>query len=55
MLKINKKNNNENNLLILATRINNIEIVKLLIEYANKNKIILELNDKDIQGHNPLI
>ena len=41
--------------LLYSTYRNDIEMVKLLIEYANKNNIALELNDKNIQGHNPLI
>ena len=34
---------------------NNIEIVKLLIEYANQHQIILKLNEKDEYGWYPLL
>ena len=33
---------------------NNIEIAKLLIEYANKNDIVLEINEKSKNGENPI-
>jgi len=32
--------------LLKATTKNNIELIKLLMDYANKNKIILKLNEK---------
>jgi len=41
--------------LLKATTKNNIELIKLLIDYANKNKIILELNEKDEDGYNPIM
>ena len=34
---------------------NNIEIVRLLIEYANQHHIILELNEKFKDGNCPLL
>jgi len=34
---------------------NNIEMVQLLIEYANKNDIILELNNKNNDGYYPIL
>jgi len=37
-LKINKENKNKYNLLMFATEKNNTEIVRLLIDYAIKNK-----------------
>jgi len=33
---------------------NNSEMVKLLMEYANKNRTILKLNEKDNDGNYPL-
>jgi len=35
----------------LATYNNNVEIVKLLMEYANRNNIVLNINDKDKEYH----
>ena len=32
-----------------------MDCVRLLIEYANKNNIILKLNEKDVNGYYPLI
>jgi len=40
-----KKSKNREYSLLCATDRNNNEIAKLLIEYANKNKIILEVNE----------
>jgi len=34
---------------------NDIEIFKLLIEYANQHQIILELNEKNENGYYPLL
>jgi len=34
---------------------NNIEMVQLLINYANKNNIFLELNEKNNNGNYPLL
>jgi len=41
--------------LLLACENNNIEMVQLLIDYANKINIILELNKKDSNGNYPLL
>jgi len=40
--------------LLEAISKNNIKMVKLLIDYTIENKIILELNEKDICGWYPL-
>jgi len=45
-LKLNEKDNIGYYPLYWAISYNNIEIVKLLIEYANQHQIILELNEK---------
>jgi len=42
-------------LLIAIKKNNNNDQVQYLIEYANKNNIILELNEKDIDGNYSLI
>ena len=39
----------------LNCRNNNIEMVKLLIDYANKNNIILEFNEKNKKWYYPLL
>ena len=51
-MELNEKNKEGNYPLLCATSFyyNNIEIVKLLIGYANQHQIILELNEKDING-----
>jgi len=41
--------------LLNAVILNNIEIVRLLMEYAKNNSIILKLNEKDIDGRYPLL
>jgi len=57
-LNILYKNNKEmyfHNLFLKLINKVNFEAVKLLIEYANKNNIILELNAKDKDGKYPLL
>ena len=39
----------------MATEKNNIEIVKLLIDYANKNNIVLKINKQDNNECYPLL
>ena len=51
----NKKNEKGVYLLLLVTFNNNIKIVHLLIDYANKNNIFLEINKMDEFENNPLI
>jgi len=41
--------------LLKAIENDNIEIVKLIINYANENNIILQLNDKDDSGFYPIL
>jgi len=41
--------------LLVAIINKNIEIVKLLIDYSNKNNIVLELNEQDYKGLYPLL
>jgi len=56
ILEINEKNESGLNPLISATNNDNIEIFKLLIDYATKNKIILEINEKENEyGIYPLL
>jgi len=45
-LKLNEKNKNGNYPLLFSCFQNNIEMIKLLVSYANKNDTILELNEK---------
>jgi len=45
-LEINVKNKNKWYPLLNATFGCKMELAKLLIEYANKNKIVLEINEK---------
>jgi len=52
---INKKNKDGDNSIINATYNDNIEIIKLLIEYANENNIILEINEKNKNERYPFI
>jgi len=47
-IKINNKTETENYPLLNAISLDNIEIVKLLMNYASINNIVLELNEKDI-------
>jgi len=51
---LNEKNKDGNYPLLKAIFENNIEIVQLLIEYANQHQIILELNEKNKDGDYPL-
>ena len=44
---MNEKDINEVYPVLLACNNNNIEMIKLLIEYANKNNIILKLNEEN--------
>jgi len=41
--------------LLEAINKNNVEMVKLLLDYASKNDIIIELNEKDEDGDYPLL
>jgi len=45
-LNINEKDKDRNYLLLQATYRNIIEIIKLLMVYANKNSIVLKINEK---------
>jgi len=55
-LNLNQKGNKfGDNSLLKAIRKNNTDIVQLLIDYANKNNIILELNEKNKEGDYPLL
>ena len=53
-MNINKEDNDWYPLLLAIDDIN-IEIVRLLIDYANKNDIILKLNEKTSSGWYPLL
>jgi len=55
ILDINKKGEDEDYPLIQAIINNNIEIARLLIEYANYNNINLVINEKDNEGDYPLL
>jgi len=50
-LGLNKKNRNGDSSIMIAIHNNNIEIVKLLMDYANKHNIILQLNEKNEDGN----
>jgi len=52
---LNENDNYRNYPILKAIEKNKIEIAKLLIEYANKNNIILELNYENINGVYPLL
>jgi ankyrin repeat protein len=54
-LKINEKNKDEIYPIIGAVESNNIDTVKLLIDYANKNNIILDIKGKDQDGSYPIL
>jgi len=47
-----KKNDNGNNPLLEAVKMENIEIVKLLIKYTDNNEIFLEWNEDSIDVKN---
>jgi len=47
---LNKKNRYEDYPFSIACLNNNIKLAKLLIDYAMKNNIILELNEKNKYG-----
>jgi len=49
-LKINKKKDDKIYPLLNAVLKNNTEMVKLIIDYANKNEIILEISEDDIEN-----
>jgi len=46
---------NRDNWTIPTISNNNVEIFKLLIEYANQHLIVLELNEKNEDGQYPLL
>jgi len=48
---MNDKNENGENSFLCGCNRNDIEIVKLLNDYAIKNSIILKLNEKDNNGN----
>ena len=48
-MELNRKNKYGNYPLLEAVSSKNIEIIKLLIEYANKYKIILKVNEKNFE------
>ncbi|KAL6626038.1 ankyrin, partial [Neocallimastix sp. 'constans'] len=54
ILNINEKDKNENYPLLKAVILNDIEIVKLLMDYATRNNHILEINDKNEDGYTPI-
>jgi len=51
LLKLKEKSKNENYPLLVACYHEDIEIAKLLIEYANDNNILLDLNEKTNKGN----
>ncbi|ORX53697.1 hypothetical protein BCR32DRAFT_288103 [Anaeromyces robustus] len=51
-ININEKGKDNQSLLLFTINTNNTELVKLLIDYADKMKIILEINEKDKEGNN---
>ena len=53
-MELNKKNKNGINPLLKVIKNNNIEMIKLLLEYSNKYSFNLEMNEKDEDGNNPL-
>jgi len=50
-----KKNEYGNDSLHLSIDNNNMEMVKLLMEYANQHHIILNINEKNENGWSPLL
>ncbi|KAG4084454.1 hypothetical protein H8356DRAFT_1352237 [Neocallimastix lanati (nom. inval.)] len=48
-------NYNDNYLLLYAVGEIDIEMVKLISEYAKRNNVVLVMNDKDKWGRNPLL
>ncbi|ORX82615.1 hypothetical protein BCR32DRAFT_278764 [Anaeromyces robustus] len=54
-LYLNDKDINKNCLLLEAISQNNVRMVQLLIDYADKNNIILEVKARDIDGVNSLL
>jgi len=54
-VEINKKDDNGNTPLLMAIIVNNIKIVQLIINYANRHNIILDINEKNIYGDYPLL
>ena len=55
IIKINNKTKFGNYPVLKSCYLNNSKIAKLLIEYANKNNIILKLNENDIYENNSLL
>jgi len=49
-----KKNKDGNYPLLLAIIHSNIEMVQLLMDYANKNNIVLKINEKNKNEYFPL-
>jgi len=50
---VNEKDNNGDYPLLSACRNNNSEMIKLIIDYANENKIKLKINEKNNNGLYP--
>jgi len=55
IININSKTKNGDFPLLYAINNNNVDMVELLIDYANENNIILELNTKNRNGDYPLL
>jgi len=55
ILKLNEKGINELYLVLLVCNNSNIEVIKLLISYANKYNIILEMNGNYENEKYPLL
>ena len=54
-LNINGKDEKGNYPLLCCSRRNNVEMIKLLIQYADKNNIILTINEKNYIGGYPVL
>ncbi|KAL6631931.1 hypothetical protein U3516DRAFT_887388 [Neocallimastix sp. 'constans'] len=52
---MNEKDKDGHYILLEASKNHNSEMIKLLIDYANNNNIILEMNEKDKNGNCPLL
>jgi len=53
-IKINNKTKTNSYPFLRAISLNNIKIVKLLMDYANKYNIVLKINEKDVNGNSSL-
>ncbi len=54
-MKLNEKDECGDYPLLWAINKNNIEMVQLLMKYANQHQIILKLNEKKINGNYPIL